>query len=213
MSLLPLLPWILLAAAVTTAALQFARARSFSARLATSETAAQRVADELRASREQLDKAIAKQQRNGEELAQSRRKLEKARKRAGRAGDDARPAAPSHAQSLEAATETARRERDAAREERDAAHAKATALTQDLAKARLAIDAAATAQSQLDGAANEALQQRIATAGVEQNQLRKNLAAVRDAACEIKFTVIIPTEDDNTPINKGLGCFQDPLCR
>jgi chromosome segregation ATPase len=176
MSFLLLLPWILLAAAVATAALLFARVRSLSGELAASEAAAQRVADELESSRKQLDKAVAKQQRSSEELAQSRRKLEKARKRAGRAGDDARPVTPSHAQDLEAAIETARRERDAAREERDAARAKANTLTQDLAKGRAAIDATARARTQLDDAAIEALQQRVETAGTEQNQLRKGLA-------------------------------------
>jgi len=176
MSFLVLLPWLLLAAAVATAALLFARGRSLSGTLADSEAESRRLADEIQASRKQLDKAIAKQQRNGEELAELRRKLEKARKRAGRADGEARPATASNAQSLEAAVETARRERNAAREERDAARAKASILTQDLVKAGAAIDAAAEAKTQLDHAAIESLEQRVETAGVETNRLRKDLA-------------------------------------
>jgi chromosome segregation ATPase len=156
--------------------LLFVRTQSLSRELAASRAEAQRVADELQVSRKQLDKAVAKQERSGEELAQSRRKLEKARKRAGRAGDGARSATPSHAESLEATIESARRERNTAREERDAAQARATTLTQDLAEARAAIDAAAEAQTRLDAAAIEALQQRVETAGAAQNQLRKDLA-------------------------------------
>jgi chromosome segregation ATPase len=175
MSFVLLLPWLLLAAAVATAALLFVRTQALARELAASEQATQRVADELQACRKQLDKAVAKQQRSGEELAQSRRKLEKARKRAGRAGEDARPATPSHAQSLEAAIEAARRERNTAREERDAAQARAASLAQDLAKAGAAIDAAAVAQTRLDDAAIEALQQRVETADAAQNQLRKDL--------------------------------------
>ncbi len=169
MSFVLLLPWLLLAAAVATAALLFVRKQALARELADSEQATQRVADELQACRKQLDKAVAKQQRSGEELAQSRRKLEKARKRAGRAGEDARPATPSHAQSLEAALETARRERNTAQ-------ARAATLAQDLAKAGAAIGAAAAAQTRLDDAAIEALQQRVETTDAAQNQLRKDLA-------------------------------------
>jgi chromosome segregation ATPase len=177
MSLLLLLPWLLLAAAVATAALLFVRTRSLAGELAASEAETRSRTDELQASDEQLDKAIAKQQRNGEELAQLRRKLEKARKRASRADGESHPATPSGAQSLEAAIETARRERNAAREERDAAQAKAALLAQDLVKARAAIDAAAEVKTRLDDAAIEALEQRVETAGVEKKRLGKELAA------------------------------------
>ena len=165
MSFAVLLPWLLLAAAVAAAAVLFARARSLAGELTAGEAETQRVTNELQASREQLDKAIAKQQRSSEELAHSRRKLEKARKRAARAGDDARPATASHSLTVETALE-------AARQERDAAHAKATALAEELAKARAAIDAAARERPQLDAAAIEELQQRSATIGAEQEQLR-----------------------------------------
>jgi chromosome segregation ATPase len=176
MSFLLLLPWLLLAAAVATAALLFARARSLSDELAASKAETLHVTEALQESRKQLDKAVAKQQRGREELAASQRKLEKARKRAGRADGDVRPTAPSHAQNLEAAIETARRERNTAREERDAAQARAAVLSKDLAKAREAIDAAAKAGKRLDDAAIEALQQRVETADTDQSRMRKELA-------------------------------------
>jgi chromosome segregation ATPase len=177
MSLLLLLPWLLLAAAVATAALLFVRMRSLAGELAASEAEARRLTDESQAGVEQLAKAIAKQQRSGEELAQLRRKLEKARKRASRAGGESHPATPSDAQGLEAAIETARRERNAAREERDAAQAKAALLAQDLVKARAAIEAAAEVKTRLDDAATETLEQRVATAGVEKKRRGTELAA------------------------------------
>lgn len=174
-----LLPWLLFAAAVATAALLFIRVRSIAAELTAGEATAERVTNELQMSRKQLDKAVAKQQRISAELAQARRKLEKARKRADRSGDDARPVTPSHAQSLESAIEAVRRERNLAREERDAAVAKAAALAHDLAKARAAIDAAAETTTRLDAEAIVALEKRVETAGVEREQLRKKLAAAQ----------------------------------
>jgi len=90
MSLALLLPWLLLAAAIATGAVLFLRGRAVAAELAAAEARNREHAEALDASRQQLDKALAKQQRSSEELAHARRKLEQGRKRAARAGDDAR---------------------------------------------------------------------------------------------------------------------------
>jgi len=179
MSFISLLPWLLLAAAVAISTALFLRGQALARDLAAGKAEALQIADALKASQKELDKAVAKQQRSSEELAQSRRKLEKARKRAGRADGDARPATSSQAQNLETAIESARRERNAAREERDAAQAKASALAQDLAKARATSDSAAATRAQQDDAAMQALEQRVESAGAEQGRLRKDLAGAK----------------------------------
>jgi chromosome segregation ATPase len=112
-----LIAWSLAGAAAAAAVVLFGRLRTLAAQSLARARDCERLAAELEAAREQIEKQSAAHRRRGEEMSELHRKLDKLKKRGGGEHRSGRAAAPSQVQDLERELELARQARDAAREE------------------------------------------------------------------------------------------------
>jgi len=179
MTISVLLPWLIAALAVAVALAALARIRTSSVEASQRELGVEKLRDELRTTREQLKKAVAKQRRSGEELVHARRKLEKTKKRVARIEADPRDAGPSRSEDPGEALETARQARDAARNE-------ARELAAELERLRAEANGEAPPEPLLDNPAIEALQKRLNEADGELGRLRNELAVARTDGAKLK---------------------------
>jgi len=174
-----LLPWLVAGAALAAAAAFYSRLRQLTTLATSKQIEVDKLLGELKSTREQMERAAAKQRRSTDELVELRKKLEKVKKRAARGQGGTPVGAPDQLQTLEAELEQARQARDAARDE-------AQALSGELSRLRgeqvVESQPAAAPPPLLDNAAIEALQAKVEALEVERDRMGTELAKANDSA-------------------------------
>jgi chromosome segregation ATPase len=178
------LPWILGALGLFASLLAGVRLRQVGLAQAASQLEVVRLNGELRAAREQLEKASAKQRRSGDELADLRKRLDKLRRREGKG-----PKGPASTGTSGAQLQAVERELEETRQVRDAARSEATGLSLELTRLRAERSEPPPERPSLDNAAIESLQASQREAAEQGDSRARELQAAATEIARLKGKV------------------------
>lgn len=172
-----LIPWIIAGAAIAAGVALYMRVRQALTLVASKQIDVDKLLGELKSTREQMERAAAKQRRATDEAVELRKKLEKVKRRTAK-GSAAAPGPPDRLVGLETELEEARQARDSARDETRALSVELSRLRAEQAQG--AVDT--PSEPLLDNVAIEALQVRSEEIEKTHSELEAELAKARDVA-------------------------------